>query len=118
MAEDPSSIEPTVKESERPLPQGYRQGVITAITVMLGFSLYFLRFWGLEAAGDWTFASFLAAVPIFLSIACLFLALWRSLQVADDAEPVYRVTLRWFFWGVVLAFAGVLAASVAYAWTA
>lgn len=115
VVEDPSSPDPVGKDHGRPLPQGYRQGVITAITVMLGFSLYFLRFWGLEAAGDWTLVTFLAAIPIFLSIACLFVALWRSLQVADDSEPVYRVTLRWFFWGVVLACVGVLAASVAYA---
>lgn len=101
-------------DGDRPLPNGYRQGVITAISVMLGFSLYFLRFWSLEAAGDWAPISFVAAVPIFLSVACLFCALWRSLQVADDNERVYRTTLRWFFWGVVLAFVGVLAASVAY----
>lgn len=115
MTEDPPSFKPAGNDNDRSLPQGYRQGVITAITVMLGFSLYFLRFWALEAAGDWTLVTFLAAIPIFLSIACLFTALWRSLQVADDSEPVYRVTLRWFFWGVVLAFAGVLAASVTYA---
>jgi hypothetical protein len=115
MADDPSSDRPAAKDANRPLPQGYRQGVITAISVMLGFSLYFVRFWSLEAAGDWTLVSFLAAIPIFLSIACLFLALWRSLQVADDNEGVYRTTLRWFFWGVVLAFIGVLAASVTYA---
>lgn len=115
MAEDPSSGKPAAEGGNRPLPQGYRQGVITAITVMLGFSLYFLRFWSLEAAGDWTLMSFVAAIPIFLSIGCLFLALWRSLQIADDNEQVYRTTLRWFFWGVVLAFVGVLTASVAYA---
>jgi hypothetical protein len=30
----------------RGILQGYRQGIITAITVLLGFSLAFLRFWG------------------------------------------------------------------------
>ncbi len=115
MTEDPSLFKTAGKDTNRPLPQGYRQGVITAISVMLGFSLYFLRFWSLEASGDWTLVTFLAAIPIFLSIAFLFMALWRSLQVADDSEPVYRVTLRWFFWGVVLAFVGVLAASITYA---
>jgi hypothetical protein len=101
-------------ESGRPLPNGYRQGVITAITVMLGFSLYFLRFWGLEASGDWTLPTFLATVPVFLSTICLFVALWRSLQVADDDEPVYRVTLRWFLSGVLLALLGVIAAAITY----
>jgi len=27
------------------VPDGYRQGLITAITVLLGFSLSFLRYW-------------------------------------------------------------------------
>jgi hypothetical protein len=27
-----------------PLPAGYRQAIVTAITVLLGFSLLFLRF--------------------------------------------------------------------------
>ena len=36
----------------RGLPVGYRQGVISAITVVLGFSLLFLRFWGFELEGE------------------------------------------------------------------
>ncbi|WP_378943704.1 hypothetical protein [Mesorhizobium sp. ANAO-SY3R2] len=104
--------EEVAQEAEKPLPNGYRQGVITAISVILGFSLYFVRFWALEAAGDWTLMSFLASVPTFLSIACLSIALWRSLQVADDNERVYRRTLQWFLWGVVFSLLGVLTASV------
>jgi len=33
---------PTIPKST--LPQGYRQGLVTAITVFLGFSLTFMRF--------------------------------------------------------------------------
>ncbi|WP_119268973.1 hypothetical protein [Taklimakanibacter deserti] len=97
----------------KPLPAGYRQGVVTAISVILGFALYFLRFWSLEAEGDWTWASVCAAVPTILSIACLAVALWRSLQVADDDEPVYRRTLKWFLSGILLALAGVIASAIA-----
>ena len=96
------------------LPNGYRQGVITAITVMLGFSLYFLRFWNFEAPGDWTVLSICAAVLMLLSIVLQLVALWRSLQVADDAEPVYRRTLQWFLCGIVSALLGVVIASLAY----
>ena len=39
---------PTPEPQHRPLPQGYRQGIITAITVLLGFSLAFFRFWALK----------------------------------------------------------------------
>lgn len=104
--------EQKAEEADRPLPNGYRQGVITAISVILGFSLYFARFWALEAAGEWTLASFLASVPVFLSIMCLSVALWRSLQVADDKERVYRKTLKWFLWGIVFSLVGVLSVSV------
>ncbi len=80
----------------RPLPQGYRQGVVTAITVLLGFSLLFLRFWGFEAPGEWTRISVAATLLLCASIALQFVALWRSLQLADDDEREYARTLRWF----------------------
>jgi hypothetical protein len=96
------------------LPNGYRQGVITAITVMLGFSLYFLRFWNFEATGEWTVLSICAAVLMLLSIVLQLVALWRSLQVADDAEPVYRRTLQWFLCGIVSALLGIVIASLAF----
>src|SRR4029453_6868224 len=82
------------------LPNGYRQGVITAITVMLGFSLYFLRFWNFEAPGAWTVLSAAAALLMLLSVVLQLIALWRSLQVADDSEPVYQRTLQWFLAGI------------------
>jgi hypothetical protein len=102
-----------IRAAGRPLPAGYRQGVVTAISVILGFALYFLRFWSLEAPGDWTWISFAAALPIVLSIACLAVALWRSLQVADDDEAVYRTTLKWFLAGVLLSLVGVLTSAIA-----
>jgi hypothetical protein len=100
---------------DRGLPVGYRQGVITAITVMLGFSLYFLRFWNFEAPGAWTPLSVIAAGLIVLSVLLQLVALWRSLQIADESEPVYRRTLRWFLAGIVCSVLGVIVASFAYA---
>lgn len=88
-----------------PLPAGYRQGVISAITVLLGFSLLFVRYWNFEAPGDWTVASTIAALLLTLAILLELVALWRSLRVEDDDEPEYRKTLRWFAvaTGVLLA---------------
>ena len=117
MASDKPSAKGPAAEVEnisRPLPNGYRQGVITAISVLLGFSLYFLRFWSLEAPGNWTWVSLLAAIPVVLSIACLCVTLWRSVQVADDNEPVYRKTLKWFLSGIVLLLVGVFGVAIAY----
>jgi hypothetical protein len=96
------------------LPQGYRQGIITAITVLLGFSLAFLRFWGFEAEGVWTWRSVFATVVLVLSIGMQIGALYRALRVADDDESEYQKTVRWFIAStVVLAVAVIIALIVA-----
>jgi hypothetical protein len=86
------------KEPRRrvPLPAGYRQGIISAITVLLGFSLLFVRYWNFEASGEWTIPSFVAALLLTLAIVLELVALWRSLRLEDDDETEYRITLRWF----------------------
>ncbi len=94
----------------QPLPAGYRQGVVSAITVVLGFTLLFVRYWTFEAPGAWSMASDLSALLLALAIVLEFVALWRSLLPEDDDIPVYRVTLRWFFLSVaVLAIAVLIA---------
>ena len=94
------------------MPAGYRQGVITAITVFIGFSLAFLRFWAFEAPGDWTRYSVAAVVILLLPICGQIYALFRALQVEDDDECVYRTTIRWFIWSVVGMLAAVCIAAV------
>ena len=100
------------REAPKALPNGFRQGVITAITVMLGFTLYFFQFWSFEAEGNWTVVDGIAALVLLLSAAIQLVALWRSLQVTDDIEPVYRRTLQWFLAGIVTMIVAVLFAVV------
>lgn len=95
-----------------PLPAGYRQGVISAITVLLGFSLLFLRFWDFEAEGDWTVASIIATVLLALAIILQLVALWRALQPRDDDEPVYKITLRCFLASIIILLIGILLAGL------
>jgi len=94
------------------LPAGYRQGVISAITVLLGFSLLFLRFWDFEAEGDWTVASIVATVLLALAIILQLVALWRALQPRDDDEPVYKITLRCFLASIIILLIGILLAGL------
>lgn len=69
--------------SERkPLPQGYRQGIITAITVLLGFSLAFLRFWGTEAPGEWTTRSIVPGILLTGAVVLQIIALYWALRLA------------------------------------
>jgi hypothetical protein len=105
-------ILPSQESGQRPLPAGYRQGVITAITVFIGFSLAFLRFWAFEAPGDWTPYSIAAVVILLLPICGQIYALFRALQIEDDNERVYRRTIKWFIWSVVGMLVAVCVAAV------
>ena len=72
------------RTSNAPLPPGYRQGVISAITVVISFSLLFMRYWGFEATGRVTRLSVAAGLLLLVAILLEFYALWRSLQLEDD----------------------------------
>lgn len=104
--------------AHRPLPVGYRQGVITAITVVLGFSLLFVRYWGFEVPGPWNALAVVAAVLLSCAIVLQFVALWRSLLVTDDAVTEYNKTLRWFFLSVIVLLISLVISALAYAHTA
>jgi len=103
--------------SERPrvaLPIGYRQGFITAITVVLGFSLVFLRLWGFELPGAWDVTSTASAILLGLSILGQCVTLWRSLQVEDDEVAEYKKTLRWFLGSTIVLLVAVLLSALSY----
>jgi 4-amino-4-deoxy-L-arabinose transferase-like glycosyltransferase len=109
MDERDETVEPpdAAPSPRRPPPQGYRQGLITAVTVLLGFSLAFLRFWGFEAPGEWTVRSLAAAGAIAGAIVLQLVALARALRVADDDEREFARTVRWLLASAILLLAGV-----------
>jgi len=94
------------------LPQGYRQGLVTAITVFLGFSLSFIRFWNLEHPGHWTWTGAIAAFVVAAGIVVQLIALYRSLDLLDDEPTRYATTVRYFFVGIVVVVVGVVVATV------
>lgn len=99
------------------VPVGYRQGCITAISVLLAFSLAFWRYWSFEAPGQWTPVSMLVEIAIVLAAALQAVALFRSLRVEDDRVPEYHRTQRWLLAsGLVLiaALGGALVDDVIY----
>jgi hypothetical protein len=97
------------------LPAGYRSGIITAITVMLGFSLLFLRSWVFELPGEWTPSSVVAAFILLFSIVMELTALWRSLQPRDEQPTEYRMTLRWFVISSTTLLLSLIVAAFSYA---
>jgi len=98
-----------------PLPAGYRQGVLSAITVIIGFSLLLLRYWSFEASGEVTRASVFAGLGLLIAILLEFYALWRSLQIEDDDEREYLTTLRWFLTSIIALLASLVLGALAAA---
>ena len=113
--EEKDTPTPVAEPHALPIPQGYRQGIVTAITVLLGFSLTFFRFWGFEASGDWTVASIIAAGTFVVAIVMQIIALFRSLRLEDDNQKEYRKTVRWFIASAVVLLVGLLIAVAVYA---
>jgi hypothetical protein len=110
--QEPKETRPS--DRQLPLPDGYRCGVITAITVLLGFSFLFLRSWAFELPGDWTASSVVSAVLLVLAIVLELVALWRSLQLKDHYAAEYRVTLRWFLVAIVVLLFSLVLAALSY----
>ena len=97
------------------LPSGYRSGIITAITVVLGFSLLFLRSWVFELPGEWTTSGVAAASLLVIAIVLQLVSLWRSLQPKDEVPAEYRLTLRWFMTSTAFLLASLITAGFSYA---
>ena len=113
---DKPENEPTSapKRQRTPVPPGYREGIITAITVLLGFSLAFFRYWGFEAEGQWSSRSVLTTGILIVAVVMQIVALFRSLRIADDDEIEYGKTVRWFVASAVVLFIAVLIAVVVF----
>ncbi|WP_455288725.1 hypothetical protein [Cupriavidus necator] len=97
---------PPATPAPQVVPSGYRQGIITAITVLLGFSLAFWRFWGFESPGHWNLRALFAAVSLLAAVSLQIVALFRALRIKDDAVDEYRKTVRWFIASAVALLVG------------
>lgn len=107
-----SSPLPPAAPEHRPLPVGYRQGIITAISVLLGFSLAFWRFWGFESPGHWNVRAVFAAISLLAAVSLQIVALFRALRIEDDAVDEYRRTVRWFIASALALLTGLAVAMV------
>ncbi len=102
-------------EQKSHLPDGYRSGIITAITVVLGFSLLFLRSWVFELPGEWTTSGVVAAALLLVAIVVELIALWRSLLPRDENPKEYKLTLRCFMASTALLLISLITAAFSYA---
>lgn len=103
---------PPAPSSPQVVPNGYRQGIITAITVLLGFSLAFWRFWGFESPGHWNLRALFAAVSLLAAVSLQIVALYRALRIEDDAVDEYRRTVQWFIASAIALLVGLAVAMI------
>ncbi len=110
---DPKPVDPYERETS--IPNGYRCAVVTAITVVLGFSLLFVRSWAFELPGEWTVPSAAAAFLLLSAVVLELFALWRSLQLKDNQVGEYERTLRWFVVSLIVLLVSLVLAAISYA---
>ena len=109
MAEDPF---PQGK-NERPaeIDSAFRNGSVTAIGVVLSFSLGFLNTWASQPS-VWKASDMAAIAAIALGLACQFRSLAGMLAVTSLQQPVYERLIRVFLVGLGLVAGGVAAALI------
>ena len=100
------------KPPYQPIPLGFRQGLITAITIFIGFSMAFLRYWAFEAPGEWTINAILVTGALILAIGLEIHALFRALRIADEDRSEYAKTVRWFITSTIVLLVGLSMAAV------
>jgi hypothetical protein len=87
--------------------QDYRQPMVTATGIFLGFMLSFATSWERDAFTKHVFRDVIVAASITLSITLLLVVLFRILNMnypAERVEEYYRRTLRFFLIAVSIPF--------------
>ena|ERR1700751_2778476 len=87
----------------------FRSGSITAISVVVGFSLGFLSRWS-GLPGKWGGSDIFAVSAITLGVALQIKSLVDLLSIRSLALPYYERSIRIFVAGLVLVAIGVAAA--------
>jgi hypothetical protein len=87
--------------------QQYRQPVVTATGIFLGFMLEFANSWLPNSFSIYKFRDMVVALGTLLSIALLIVVLYRILKMnypADSVERYYTKTLKLFIIGISVPF--------------
>ena len=105
------SSKPNQQLTEARISDTERSGSITALGVLLGFSITILGDWS-NRPGKW---EPVGAIPLFLygsSVALQVVALYRALQVPREIQEDHRRTINLAVIGLVVMFVGFLSTIV------
>jgi len=87
--------------------QDYRQPMVTATGIFLGFMLSFASGWVANAFTKHVFRDIIVAVSVVLCITLLMIVLYRMLNMnypVDRVDAYYRKTLRLFLTAIAIPF--------------
>jgi len=105
MAND--AVEPAQRDEQQRIDSIFRSGSITAIGVVVGFSLGFLSRWA-ALPGEWTHSDLVSVALITLGLALQVKALADLLQVSSLQLKRYNRSVRFFLTGLILVGLGVV----------
>ncbi len=91
--------------------QSYRQPLVTATGIILGFILNFASTFVKSDSPLSEIIAYIIGICILIGIICLIIVLSRVLKMnyrKDEAEIYYEKTLNYFLFGVSISFAGVM----------
>lgn len=91
--------------------QAFRQPLVTATGIILGFILNFAATFVKTDSSLSDRASYIIGICILIGIICLIIVLSRILKLKyprENAEEYYQKTLNFFILGVSISFIGVM----------
>ncbi|PSC02812.1 hypothetical protein SLNSH_22070 [Alsobacter soli] len=103
------SAKPEVALAEERIDSTFRNGSLTAIGVVVGFSLSFLSRWA-GLPGEWTRVDLVAVAVILLGIALQIMSLSVMLGIRSLLVRRYKLAVRLFLTGLSAVCLGVLLA--------
>lgn len=91
--------------------QAYRQPLVTATGIILGFILNFASSFVKTDSPLSEIAAYIIGICVLTGIICLIIVLSRVLKMKypkEQAENYYQKTLNYFLFGVSISFVGVM----------
>jgi len=108
-AENVESEEVKLSESNIAVEATARNGIITAVSIILGFALGFIPAWSFKE-GDWNKSAVFPFVGLLVGITLLTIALWKLIREPKITVGEYKSAVRLFIFGTWFLFAGVMLA--------
>jgi cation transporter-like permease len=99
--------------------QAFRQPLVTATGIILGFMLNFVASWVKTDSPLGDGLAYLVGICVLAGVISLILALYRILRLSyprDRSEQYYNRTLRLFIFGVGSSFLGALIDMASHFW--